>query len=81
MTDWLSTGIGLKILFRRVCILGSRIYENMIPGLALARLRIVRLIPCLVGLALYIVIYDYAPVSVPLMADKLPNFKLRNVRG
>ena len=52
MLDRLSTGIGLKILFRRVSSLIGRVYENMIPGLGLSRLRYVRLIPCLVGLAL-----------------------------
>ena len=77
MPDRLSTGISLKILFRRVSILVGRVYENMIPGLGLTRLRHVRLIPCLVGLTLYIVIYDDAPVTIPLMADKLSTFKLR----
>ncbi len=52
MLNRLAIGIGLKILFRRVCILGSRVHENMIPGLALTRLRLVRLIPLLVGPAL-----------------------------
>ncbi len=52
MPDRLSAGIGLKILFRRVCILGSRVHENMIPGLALTRLGLVRLILLLVGPAL-----------------------------
>jgi len=52
MPDRLSAGIGLKILFRCVGILGGAVHENMIPGLALIRLRYVRLIPFLVGRAL-----------------------------
>ena len=52
MLDRLAAGIGLKILFRRVGSLLGRVHEHMIPGLALPRLGLVRLIPFLVGLAL-----------------------------
>ena len=52
MPDRLSAGIGLKIPFRRVSSLIGCVYENMIPGLDLTRLRLVRLIPLLVGPAL-----------------------------
>ncbi len=81
MPDRLSAGIGLKILFRRVGILVGRVHENMIPGLALTRLRHVRLIPFLVGCALEIEIHDDAPVAVALMADELSTFKGRNNLG
>ncbi len=81
MPDRLAAGIGLKILLGRVGILGGPVHENMIPGLALNRLRLVRLIPVLVGRARKVAFDDDAPVSVSLMADELSTFKLRRNLG
>lgn len=57
----------------------SAVDQDMVPALIPIWLRLVLVIPSLVGLARFVEIDDDASVSVSAMADKLPWFEARSI--
>ncbi len=78
MIDGLRVWVCQEALLRRVCGLVAGVDEHVIPRLTTVRLRLVRLVPRLIGPAHQIKGNDDAPVPVTPVPDQLADPELRS---